>query len=146
MAVLAIPNVSEGTDHALIQGLADTVRDAGASVLDVHSDPIHNRSVFTVSGDTDLVTAMARLAKRAADTIDLSRQRGVHPRLGALDVCPFVPHKGSIDDAMEMAEAAASAIHETSGLPGLPLRPGIPPAARSRITRPAKRGARDAYR
>jgi glutamate formiminotransferase len=117
MAVLAIPNVSEGTDHALIQGLMDTVREAGASVLDVHSDPNHNRSVFTVSGDASLPTAMARLAERAAATIDLSLQEGVHPRLGALDVCPFVPHESSIDEAVKMAEMAAAAIHEAAGLP-----------------------------
>ncbi|HYI43943.1 MAG TPA: glutamate formimidoyltransferase [Actinomycetota bacterium] len=117
MAVLAIPNVSEGTDQALIEGLAGTVRDAGAAVLDIHSDPTHNRSVLTVSGDTSLVNAMARLAVHAANTIDLSLQRGVHPRLGALDVCPFVPHEGSLDDAVKMAEAAARAIHEASGIP-----------------------------
>lgn len=118
MAVLAIPNVSEGRDHALIAGFANTVCEAGAALLDVHSDPIHNRSVFTVSGgNTELVSAMARLAKQAAAVIDLTVQQGVHPRLGALDVCPFVPHEGSMSDAVAMAETAAHAIHEVSGLP-----------------------------
>jgi glutamate formiminotransferase len=118
MAVLAIPNISEGRDLDAVAAFARGVSQAGAEVLDIHSDPTHNRSVFTVAGEAEtLVAAMTRLAKSAAAAIDLTVHTGVHPRLGGLDVCPFVPHEVSLSEAVVVAERAASAIHEGSGLP-----------------------------
>ena len=82
-------NISEGRDRSVI----DEVAGAGAAlVLDVHTDAEHHRSVLTLAGDLpDVESAVRRVAARAVDTIDLSSHHGVHPRLGAVDVVPFVP-------------------------------------------------------
>ena len=117
MALLAIPNISEGRNRRRIGSFADAVSAAGARVLDVHSDADHGRSVFTTTGTPEeLVTAMTELA-RAASSIDLTRHEGVHPRLGGLDVCPFVPHDEPISVAVDAARAAAEEI----GAAGLPV-------------------------
>ena len=82
-------NISEGRDRSVVDAVAGA---GGALVLDVHSDPEHHRSVLTLAGDLPAVeSAVRRVAARAVDTIDLSSHRGVHPRLGAVDVVPFVP-------------------------------------------------------
>lgn len=81
-------NVSEGRDHATLAGLD---RAAGADLLDRHSDPHHHRSVLTLVGES----APRAVAEEAVRTIDLRRHQGVHPRLGAVDVVPFVPLPGS---------------------------------------------------
>lgn len=112
-----MPNVSEGRDEAAISRYAAAIESSGAGVLDVHADPVHNRSVYTVAGDTQaLVEGMTRLAVACAD-IDLTQHTGVHPRLGGLDVCPFVPHTGTIAEAIATARAAGSSIYSRSGLP-----------------------------
>lgn len=79
-----VVNVSEGRDRALIAELAAA---AGVDLLDVHSDPFHNRSVFTMVGED----APRALAQAAWDRIDLTAHDGVHPRFGVVDVVPFVP-------------------------------------------------------
>ncbi|HEX7459039.1 MAG TPA: hypothetical protein VF279_00325 [Acidimicrobiales bacterium] len=82
-------NISEGRDRAVIDSVAAT---GGGQLLDVHSDPEHHRSVLTLAGDLPAVESAARrVAEAAVAAIDLSSHRGVHPRLGALDVVPFVP-------------------------------------------------------
>jgi glutamate formiminotransferase len=117
MPLLAIPNVSEGRDLDFVRALADGIVDAGCRVLDVHSDPTHNRSVFTVTGPDDrIVSAMTDLA-RAASVIDLSVHRGVHPRMGGLDVCPIVPHRRDIRDAVDVAHTVGEAIGRGAHLP-----------------------------
>jgi glutamate formiminotransferase len=117
MPLLAIPNVSEGRDEARIARMIRTVQGAGASVLDVHSDPIHHRSVLTVTapGET-LVAALTRLAQTTLE-IQLDRHEGVHPRLGALDVCPIVPHEAAMEAAITVAHATGESIHRATGLP-----------------------------
>jgi len=87
--VECVINVSEGRDVQIIQPL----RHAGdPMVLDLHSDPDHHRSVLTLGGPLDAVEEAARrVAAAAVDLIDLRLHNGVHPRLGALDVVPFVP-------------------------------------------------------
>jgi len=84
-----VVNVSEGRDGAVVAALAD----AGADVvLDVHSDPDHNRSVLTLAGPgPDVEDAVRAVARVALERIDLRHHEGAHPRLGALDVVPFVP-------------------------------------------------------
>ena len=83
-----VANVSEGRRDAVIDELAAR---AGRALLDVHRDRDHHRSVFTIAGTThETLTAVRRLAEGVAATIDLSIHDGVHPRLGALDVVPFV--------------------------------------------------------
>ena len=112
-----MPNVSEGRDAAAVSRYAGEIRAAGAKVLDVHTDAVHNRSVFTVAGDqVVLVESMTRLAIACRD-IDLTVHSGIHPRLGGLDVCPFVPHTGTMGDAVEAARSAGRAIYQRSGLP-----------------------------
>lgn len=88
MTLLAVPNLSEGRDAALV------ARIAGPDVLDVHSDPDHNRSVLTYGGEpAQLVDALAAMIDRAAAALDLRTHEGVHPRFGIVDVLPFVPYR-----------------------------------------------------
>jgi glutamate formiminotransferase len=94
-----VPNVSEGRDTRVLETLTSA---CGASLLDVHRDPDHHRSVFTLAGPgvRDAVDATRELARAVARTVDVSGHRGVHPRLGALDVVPFV--------ALDTTEPAAA--------------------------------------
>jgi glutamate formiminotransferase / 5-formyltetrahydrofolate cyclo-ligase len=114
-------NVSEGRDHNIIAGIA---RAGGNALLDCHSDAEHHRSVLTLGGTLDEVEAAARSAAAAAvAAIDLTSHRGVHPRLGALDVVPFVPlGKVSPDDerwagALAARDRFAEWAGSTLGLP-----------------------------
>ena len=89
--LLAVPNVSEGRDHGVISRLAEAFQEDGVALLDVHSDPDHNRSVYTLAGAPRRLTgALISGAREAIATIDLGRHRGAHPRVGALDVAPIV--------------------------------------------------------
>ena len=101
-----VPNVSEGRDRRLIDALADAIRSvAGVRLADIHADPDHHRSVFTFLGAPAAVEAAAcALAEVALRAIDMRTHRGIHPRIGALDVLPFVPLR-----EMSMAEAVAIA-------------------------------------
>lgn len=117
MSLVAVPNVSEGRDDERVAALVESVRAGGAAILDVHSDPVHNRTVMTAwARPQELVDAMARLAEAAA-LIDLTRHEGAHPRLGALDVCPFVFDGTSVDDAVAAARAAGAEIWRRARLP-----------------------------
>lgn len=118
MTLLAVPNISEGRDAALITRCREAVEQAGAAVLDVHTDEVHNRSVLTITADgAALGEACVQLAM-ATSAIDLRDHRGVHPRLGGLDVCPFVPHRGTtMDDAIDAARRAAARIGDEAHLP-----------------------------
>ena len=89
VVLLSVPNVSEGRDPALIERLAEGF--APARVLDIHSDADHNRSVFWLAaGQAELAGALAEGAGACAAAIDVMRQQGIHPRVGALDVAPVV--------------------------------------------------------
>src|SRR4051812_22207652 len=101
--LLAVPNVSEGRDSDLIERLGAAF--APARLLDTHSDPDHNRSVFWLAAEQrDLAHALAEGARNCAGQIEVSRQQGVHPRVGALDVAPVV----YLDDADRGAATAAA--------------------------------------
>lgn len=104
--VECVPNVSEGRRRDVIERLAKAIRDIpGVRLLDETSDADHNRSVFTFAGDADAVTASAHALVTAAYLeIDMRSHRGEHPRLGAVDVVPFVPLAG-----MTMEECVAVA-------------------------------------
>ena len=117
MGLIAVPNVSEGRDPGLLGKLVEVVRGTTAVVADVHSDTIHNRSVLTVSGAPEVLTAAMSQLAGVAQEIDLTRQEGVHPRLGGLDVCPIVPHGSSLDDAVAVALRVGKEIAERWELP-----------------------------
>jgi glutamate formiminotransferase / 5-formyltetrahydrofolate cyclo-ligase len=117
MKVVAVPNVSEGRVESRIGMLVDATEAAGARVLDLHSDPVHNRSVLTVAGATGaIVTAMADLAS-AARYIDLTQHEGAHPRLGGLDVCPIVAHGITVAEAVSIARSTGRAVAARARLP-----------------------------
>jgi len=101
----AVPNFSEGRDPERIRKLVRAVENQGAEVLDWSADPDHHRSVVTFVGDPATVEdASVAAARVAVSEIDLRDHRGVHPRIGALDVLPFVPLEG-----LGMEEAVRSA-------------------------------------
>lgn len=92
----------------------------GSSLLDVHTDVDHHRAVFTLAGPTDggAADAVRSLARAVADRVDLAHHRGLHPRLGALDVVPFVALEGSTgEDAVTAARAFARWAADTLALP-----------------------------
>jgi glutamate formiminotransferase len=112
-----VPNVSEGRDRDALRALE---RACGASLLDVHTDPDHHRAVFTLAGPGahDAYDAAQSLARAVAERLDVSTQRGVHPRLGALDVVPFVALAGRpITDAVSAARDFAGWIAHELGVP-----------------------------
>ncbi len=87
-----VPNLSEGRDAATIDAAAEAIRRSGARLIDRGSDAVHHRSVLTVVGSADeVLDAAVALAGIALERIDLRTHRGAHPRIGALDVLPFVP-------------------------------------------------------
>ena len=91
----AVPNFSEGRDRSFVEAVVRTYANAGAEVLDASMDPDHHRSVVTVIGPPeDVAEGSVAVAELALDRIDLRQHRGVHPRIGALDVLPFVPLVG----------------------------------------------------
>ena len=106
MLIECVPNVSEGRRIEVVDAMASAIGTvAGARLLDRSSDRSHNRSVFTLAGDAAGVeAAVLALVERAVADIDLRTHRGEHPRLGAVDVVPFVPIEG-----VTMAECVALA-------------------------------------
>jgi glutamate formiminotransferase / 5-formyltetrahydrofolate cyclo-ligase len=109
----AVPNFSEGRDEAKIKRIVAAVRAVeGARVLGLHSDPDHNRSVLTLAGEEDAVLeAAVALANACAREIDLTSQTGEHPKMGSLDVLPFVPLEGATpEDAARLARLAGERI------------------------------------
>jgi glutamate formiminotransferase / 5-formyltetrahydrofolate cyclo-ligase len=115
-----VPNVSEGRDLASVEQMAAAVRGApGARLLDVSSDPSHNRSVLTFVGDAAAVRAGVRaLFEAAVSRIDLRKHQGEHPRMGAVDVVPFIPIRGtSLDECVSLSREVGAEIAERFGIP-----------------------------
>ena len=107
--LLAIPNVSEGRDAVAVAEIADAFAAGGAELLDIHSDPDHNRSVVTLKGEPSVLShALLAGAREAVDRIDLNRHDGLHPHVGAVDVAPVV-HVGSAVRGAACAEALVAA-------------------------------------
>jgi glutamate formiminotransferase / 5-formyltetrahydrofolate cyclo-ligase len=114
----AVPNFSEGRERTTIDAIGAALA-RRARLLDVHSDPDHNRSVFTVVADDEaIVEALVGAVECARDRIDLRRHRGAHPRIGAADVVPVVPLRPG---DMARAKAAALQVAERVGALGLPV-------------------------
>ena len=115
-----IPNVSEGRRTDVVERMAEAVRAvSGVRLLDYSSDPSHNRSVFTLAGDAaPLRDAVLRLFEQAVAAVDLRTHRGEHPRVGAVDVVPFVPIEGvTMDDCVALAKRVGADVAERFGIP-----------------------------
>ncbi len=114
-----VPNFSEGRDSAVVEAIVAAMAVDGVSLLDFSRDPDHNRLVVTIAGPPAAVVESAvRGAGRAAELIDLSSQRGVHPRIGAADVIPFVPVRDiSLDQCVLFARQAGAAIWNRHAIP-----------------------------
>jgi glutamate formiminotransferase len=114
-----VPNFSEGRIPARIDALEQAFAVPGALILHRTSDADHNRSVITVAGPAKaLLEGAVRAAAKAAELIDLNHHRGVHPRLGALDVLPFVPLEGaSMAECVDLAREAARRIWQELRIP-----------------------------
>lgn len=124
MAKLAecIPNfsVSKEQDPVVFQGLVDTANSVpGCTVLDVQSDGDHNRCVFTMVGSPAAIEEAAfLLTRKATETIDMTRHKGQHPRMGATDVIPFVPTMDmTVEECVEMSKRLAQRIWEELKVP-----------------------------
>ncbi len=117
--VECVPNFSEGMDLEKVRAIVHAMKVDGVSLLDWSADRDHNRSVVTVAGAPEAVLESAvRGAGKAAELIDLTQQRGEHPRIGAADVIPFVPvrHFSLVQCAM-LARQAGMAIWQRFGVP-----------------------------
>jgi len=118
--VQCIPNYSEGRDLDKVEKIVQSFRGKeGVKLLDYSRDEDHNRMVVTVVGEVEpLKEAVIESVKTAISLIDLNHHQGQHPRMGAVDVIPFVPIKNvTMEEAVELAEEVASALWETCDLP-----------------------------
>ncbi|MCI7094696.1 MAG: glutamate formimidoyltransferase [Clostridiales bacterium] len=117
--VECVPNFSEGRNGKVIEKIADAFRVDGVKLLDYSADVDHNRSVFTVVGEpTELAEAVINAVGVAKDNIDLTKQSGEHPRIGAADVVPFVPIKNvSVEETVELSKFVGQQIATRHGVP-----------------------------
>ena len=143
MALLeCVPNISEGRDQARLDRLVTGSSVSGVRWLDRSSDPDHHRAVLTMTGEASpLVEAACRLCESALREIDLRIHHGVHPRLGAVDVVPFVPLLGTpMAVAVAAARAAGAAIAARCGLPVLLYEQAATEPARRDLARHRRGG------
>jgi glutamate formiminotransferase len=115
-----VPNFSEGRDAAVVQAIVDAIQSTrGVVVLGSEFDADHNRSVVTLAGEPSAVMeAAVRGVGKAKELIDLTKHHGVHPRVGAADVVPFVPLEGStLADCATVAHDAGLEIWRRYGVP-----------------------------
>ncbi|TAM56335.1 glutamate formimidoyltransferase [bacterium] len=114
-----IPNFSEGRDARIVDALVEAASRAGARVIDRTADGKHNRCVLTLVGTaTELSEAALALARVAVERIDLRSHRGLHPRIGALDVLPFVPLRDAeMSAAVDLARSTAQRLWDELRLP-----------------------------
>lgn len=117
--VECVPNFSEGRNEKVIEKIADAFRVDGVKLLDYSADVDHNRSVFTVVGEPmKLAEAVINAVGVAKDNIDLTKQSGEHPRIGAADVVPFVPIKNvSVEETVELSKFVGQQIAIRHGVP-----------------------------
>jgi glutamate formiminotransferase len=117
--VECVPNFSEGRDARRVEAIVSAMRVEGVHLLDWSMDADHNRSIVTLGGQPHaVVEAAVRGAGKAAELIDLTRQEGVHPRIGAADVIPFVPISGiKLEQCVLLARQAGLEIWRRFGVP-----------------------------
>src|SRR5580658_8794069 len=119
MRLLAVPNWSFGRNRALLTNFRDALESSPVHTHFCESDVDHNRTVTAFSGSgPEVYETLLRLCAVAFDSIDLSHHVGVHPRIGALDVCPFVPLVGRNDDRMEVTQTALALAERVGALIG----------------------------
>jgi len=138
-----VPNFSEGSNEGTVRAIADAIAGTpGVLLLGAESDSDHNRSVITFAGSPDAVVEGAvRGAGKAAQLIDLSAHQGVHPRVGAADVIPFVPLDGSsMDDAVIAAHRAGEEIWRRFQIPVYFYEHAARSPGRRRLEKVRKRG------
>jgi glutamate formiminotransferase / formiminotetrahydrofolate cyclodeaminase len=118
--VECVPNFSEGRRPEVVDAITSAIASApGVTILDVSSDPSHNRTVVTFVAPSNVAVAAAfgGIAK-AAELIDLTAHQGEHPRIGATDVCPFIPLEGAtMDDCIALAQALGHRVGDELGIP-----------------------------
>ena len=118
--VESVPNFSEGRRIEVVDKLAAAVDSVpGAFLLDRTSDASHNRSVLTLAGEpAPILEALERTVAVAVAEIDMERHSGEHPRIGAVDVVPFVPLRGAtMNDCIELARTFGSRVADRFGIP-----------------------------
>ena len=118
--VECVPNFSEGRDLKIIEQITEQIKAVdGATLLDVDPGADTNRTVVTIVGEPEPVMEAAFQAiMKAAELIDMSKHSGAHPRMGATDVCPFVPVSGvTMDDCVEFAHKVGKRVGEELGIP-----------------------------
>jgi glutamate formiminotransferase len=117
--VECVPNFSEGIDARRVRAIVSAMRMEGVHLLDWSMNADHNRSVVTIAGEPSaVVEAAVRAAGKAIELIDLTRQRGAHPRIGAADVIPFVPISGiKLEQCVLLARQAGLEIWRRFGVP-----------------------------
>lgn len=118
--ILCEVNISEGRNLQIIEQVKETISNTQEiKIIDIDSDKDHNRTVFTYIGEpTIMLEATKKLADKAIELIDMTKHQGSHPRIGAVDVVPFVPVKGvEIQEAVELAKSFGKYI----GSKGIPV-------------------------
>lgn len=117
--VECVPNFSEGKDKTKVDAIVAAAKAAGVTILDVETDADHNRCVLSFVGRPDAcVEACFQVAKKSRDLIDLTKHKGEHPRMGAVDVIPFIPVAGiTIQECAKLAEKLAERIGRELEIP-----------------------------
>ena len=116
----SVPNISEGRNTEIIEACVDQIRNTpGCTLLNYSSDPSHNRTVITYMGSVEgCEEASVKLAKKAVELIDLTKHEGEHPRMGCVDVMPFIPIKeATMDECVELSQRVGKRIAEEADLP-----------------------------
>ena len=116
----SIPNISEGRNQEVVEACVDQIRNTpGCTLLDYSSDETHNRSVITYMGSPEACEeASVKLAKKAVELIDLTKHEGGHPRMGCVDVMPFVPLKDvTVEECVELSKKVGERIAAEADLP-----------------------------
>lgn len=118
--VECVPNISEARNQEVVEAVVNEVRGVpGVTLLDYSSDMSHNRTVITFFGSPEgAAEAAVRLAKKAAELIDLTKHQGEHPRMGAVDVIPFIPLKDmTVEETVELSKQVAERVWKEAGIP-----------------------------
>lgn len=118
--VECVPNISEARNQEVVEAVVNEVRGTpGVTLLDYSSDMSHNRTVITFFGSPERAAeAAVRLAKKAAELIDLRKHEGEHPRMGAVDVIPFIPIKEmTIEETVELSKQVAERVWNEAKMP-----------------------------